>query len=140
MVYNTAFFKLVWLNFYVGWFERSYFSTLLGGRGKVTKKHIKDLLLHFPTLDTKEALQLVEEKEVPYGSTSMLQQSILNLTEDKLKNTDIMEKLVDDKLRSTAIIENLVAIIKERGLIDPNLSMPSKTTETLTKKANSTQR
>lgn len=120
-------------------YERTYFSTLLGGRGKVTKKHIKDLLLHFPTLETPE-LSIVEEPEMPYGK-KLLEQSILNLTEDKLKNTDIMEKLVDDKLRSTAIIENLVAIIKDRGLFDPNLPDPnSKTTQTLTKKSNSTQR
>jgi uncharacterized coiled-coil protein SlyX len=30
-------------------YDRSYFSSLLGERGNVTEKHIKDFMLHFPT-------------------------------------------------------------------------------------------
>jgi hypothetical protein len=32
-------------------YDRSYFSSLLGERGKVTEQHIKELKLHFPTLE-----------------------------------------------------------------------------------------
>jgi uncharacterized coiled-coil protein SlyX len=35
-------------------YDRSYFSSLLGERGNVTEKHIKDFMLHFPTKQEME--------------------------------------------------------------------------------------
>jgi transcriptional regulator with XRE-family HTH domain len=71
-------------------------------------------------------------EELDTGKKSSLEQSILFLTQDKLRSTAIMEKLADDKIKSTEIIQSLVSIIKDRGLLDPNLPMPgSSTTETL---------
>jgi transcriptional regulator with XRE-family HTH domain len=82
--------------------------------------------------DLTETIVSNETKPPVSESKVSLERSIENLTQDRLRNTAIMDKLADDKLKSTAIIESLVAIIKERGLIDPNLPMPGEsTTETL---------
>lgn len=80
--------------------------------------------------------------EAQSGGRASLEQSILNLTEDKLRSTAIMEKLAEDKLKSTAIIQSLIGLIGGKGIFDPNLPMPSSTSETLTdnnKTANSSR-
>lgn len=74
-------------------YNRSYFSQLLGEKGVVTADHIKYFKLHFPTVKEPEEKTLVLQEPVSEYKLS-LEKSIENLTENELRTTAIIERML----------------------------------------------
>jgi hypothetical protein len=106
-------------------YERSYFSTLLGDRGKVTEKHIKDLLLHFPTLNGKEKEPEIQQAKEHEQDTPPIWQIVLNLTYIGKRDSDSMNTMAATNQRNTDIIAALVSTLL------PNSGLAEKLTASL---------
>lgn len=87
-------------------YKREHFQLLIGPNGKVTDKHIEDLLLRFPEVSdniTKAMEPAPVEQNQNDMNTDMESRRTLERT---------LENMSEDKIRSTAIIERLVALLE----------------------------
>lgn len=107
-------------------YTRSYFSTLLGNRGKVTEKHIKDFKLHFPTLEEPIAKITRQQQREPVAKDPGpdYREELLDFLRREVKEkTTLIESLMNDvktdlqllKANSTAMIsaQTLVASMQQ---------------------------
>lgn len=79
-------------------YSRSYFSNLLGTRGEVTPRHIKNLLLHYPELS--ENTTFSKEAMTGYipNLESRAEEPVVDYNKSK-SNTDKYTKLLEDNDR-----------------------------------------
>lgn len=126
-------------------YNRSYFSTLLGEKGKVTAEHIKILVFHFDWLKkymSKQILNAIQNvgdsnTQLDEGNSSDLD-ALPTLNQQYLEKS--IENLTQNELRTTAIIERLVTLLENKfgSAYDPSLPRKGEPgTETGNKKASS---
>jgi hypothetical protein len=89
-------------------YDRSYFSSLVGERGKVTEQHIKDFMLHFPTLGSPqgEQAQTAAPPPVTVKGEDVLSKYVRLLE----SNQKLEEKIAEVHANLIAMPDNLKAL------------------------------
>lgn len=109
-------------------YKRTYFSSLLGESGKVTAKHIKDLMLNFPTLRVKDAKRENKNDEPLIKTISELSSSNKTLAEANKTLAEAhynISRNIEDLIQMAKVAFNLLPGVKDPlALVDPGTNVP----------------